>query len=158
MILHQKFIDTLMFWFPASFGTLLLLCIHVVNVCYTTVGGVAVRWCAVLRGVEGVMVVQSWCLQKIAWCSRRMDVLSSGGAGILRSTVPWLAGQSRSFYITLYVIGGGYPGGTSLRNASIPTANQQPLAILCIFYFGLDLKVYSFWRQFLGFEYGFARG
>lgn len=68
-----------------------------------------------------------------------MDVLSSGGAGILRSTVPWLAGHSRSFYITLYVIGGGYPGGTSERSARIPTADQQPLATLCIFYFGLAL-------------------
>jgi len=55
-----------------------------------------------------------------------------GGAGFLRSTVT-LVSWALALILHIYVIEEGYPGGTSLRSAHIPTACPKPLAILCIY-------------------------
>lgn len=87
-----------------------------------------------MRSAPGVWIGGSGAILMLA---RDRAVLEAdgcsfdGGAGFLRSTVT-LVNWALALILYTYVIGGGYPGGTSLRTTCIPTACYMPLAILCI--------------------------
>lgn len=113
--------------FSASFGPLLLLCIHVVNVCYIVVGLLCV--CAQCSRVW-------WCSSDV--CRRSHGVHSRWMFFRRRGRIPLIDYSplvNWALALILYTDMSSKQAilaVPSLQGALIPTALQQPLATLCI--------------------------
>ena len=80
--------------------------------------------CAFVQGAPGVWMGGGGAILTLArdGAVHEADGCSfDGGAGFLRSTITLVSG-ALALILHTYVIEGGYPGGTSLRSAHIPTA------------------------------------